>query len=75
MGSTISFLQNGVQRITVTDTTLTGGAPGIMAYGNATADNWAGGERSPAPRTRWAGTVSGLSGTVVLQDNGGDNLA
>ena len=42
VGSTISFLVNGAQRLSVTDTTLTGGAPGIMAYGNATADNWAG---------------------------------
>ena len=35
---------NGVQ-ITVDyrDNSLTGGAPGIMTYGNATADNWAGG--------------------------------
>ena len=42
VGSTISFLQNGVQRISVTDSSFTGGAPGIMAYGNSTADNWAG---------------------------------
>ncbi len=27
------------------------------------------------PPTRSAGTVSGLTGTVVLQDNGGDNLS
>ena len=45
VGSTISFLQNGVQRISVTDSTFTGGAPGIMAFGNSTADNWSGGER------------------------------
>ena len=43
--STISFLENGVAKITVTDTNLTGGAPGIMAYGNPDADNWSGGER------------------------------
>ena len=28
VGSTISFLLNGVQKISVTDTSLTGGAPG-----------------------------------------------
>ena len=44
VGSTISFLVNGVQRISVTDTSFTGGAPGIMAYGSATADNWSGGD-------------------------------
>ena len=43
VGSTISFLLNGVSRISVTDSTFTGGAPGMMAYGSGTADNWAGG--------------------------------
>ena len=43
VGSTISFLVNGVQRISVTDGSFTGGAPGIMAYGSGTADNWSGG--------------------------------
>ena len=43
-GSTISFLQNGVQRITATDTSLSGGAPGIMSYGTGQVDNWSGGD-------------------------------
>ena len=72
-GSAISFLQNGVQRISATDTSLTGGAPGIMSYGTGQVDNWAGGDVAPAYTV--GGTVSGLSGTVVLQDNGGDNLS
>ena len=76
-GSTISFQQNGVQRISVTDTSFTGGAPGIMAFGNSTADNWSGGSGSGGSTTSYSvgGTVSGLSGTLVLQDNGGDNLS
>jgi putative esterase len=76
-GSTISFLQNGVQRLSVNDTSLTGGAPGIMAYGNSTADNWSGGSGTGGTTTTYSvgGTVSGLSGTVVLQDNGGDDLS
>ena len=41
-GSTLSFAENGVVRISATDTTLTGGAPGIMAYGTAQGDNWVG---------------------------------
>ena len=61
--------------ITVTDTSLTGGAPGIMAYGTARADNWAGGNIGGGASYTIGGTVSGLSGTVVLQDNGGDNLS
>ena len=72
VGSAISFWQNGVKRISVTDTSFTGGAPGMMAFGNGTMDNWSGGT---AASFTVGGTVSGLSGTVVLQDNGGDNLS
>jgi Putative esterase len=72
VGSTISFWQNGVKRLSVTDTSFTGGAPGMMAYGNGTADNWSGGN---AASSTVSGTVSGLSGTVVLQDNGVDDLS
>ena len=77
-GSTISFLLNGSPVITVTDTSLTGGAPGIMAYGTARADNWAGGnngDNGGGASYTIGGTVSGLSGTVVLNDNGGDALS
>ncbi len=76
-GSTIAFQQNGTTQIAVTDTSLTGGTPGIMTYDTGTADNWTGGTGSPPPPpTTYSigGTVSGLSGTVVLQDNGGDDL-
>ena len=77
VGSTISFLANGVQKVAVTDSTFTGGAPGIMAYGNSKADNWSGANASSGTSTTYSigGTVSGLSGTVVLQDNGADNLS
>jgi len=43
VSSTITFLQNGIQRITATDTSLSGGAPGIMSFGTGQADNWSGG--------------------------------
>ena len=72
VGSTISFWQNGVKRLSVTDSSITGGAPGMMAYGNSTGDSWSGGN---AASYTVGGTASGLSGTVVLQDNGGDNLS
>ena len=62
VGSTISFLQNGVQRISVTDTSFTGGAPGIMAYGNSTADNWSGGVRSARHVHGRAGRCRGCPG-------------
>ena len=75
VGSTISFLQNGVQRLSVTDSSITGGAPGIMAAGAAAAANWSGGSATSSATYTVGGSVSGLSGTVVLQDNGGDNLS
>ena len=77
LGSTISVLQNGVTRITVTDSALTGGAPGIMANSNGALDTWSGGSVTSGGGTAYSvgGSVSGLSGTVVLQDNGGDNLS
>ena len=71
-GSTVSFLVGGAPRISVTDSSFTGGAPGMMAFGSATADNWSGGNAVSYPV---GGAVSGLSGTVVLQDNGGDDLS
>ena len=75
VGSTISLIENGVQRLSVTDTGITAGAPGIMAYGTTAADNWSGGSATGSATYTVGGSVSGLSGTVVLQDNGGDNLS
>jgi hypothetical protein len=43
VGSTIAFMENGVERIAIGDASLSGGAPGIMAYGTGQADNWSGG--------------------------------
>jgi hypothetical protein len=75
-GSTLTFSQNGVARITAIDSSFSGGAPAIMAFGAPTADNWQGtGNTTTASATfTVGGTVSGLSGSVVLQDNGGDDL-
>ena len=70
-GSRISLLQDGTERVVVNDTTITGGAPGVMTFDTAAADNWSGGT---PPLHSVGGTVSGLSGTLVLQDNGGDDL-
>jgi hypothetical protein len=46
LGNSISFTANGVERIGLTDSTFSSGAPGIMAFGSATADNWSGGNSS-----------------------------
>ena len=76
-GSTLSFSENGAVEITATDTSLTGGAPGIMAYGTPTAGDWAGGDGTSSIGGTYSigGTVSGLTGTVVLENNGGDSLS
>ena len=82
-GSTISLSENGVQKLSASDATVTGGAPGIVAHENSTADNWTGGGADSSgtggsggtASYSVGGTVSGLSGTVVLQDNGGDDLS
>jgi uncharacterized membrane protein len=52
VGSTITLLVDGTRRIRVTDTSLSGGAPGIIAYGTATADNWTSGTGAPRARAR-----------------------
>ena len=63
-------------RITATDTSLTGGAPAIMAYGTPKGDNWVGvGASTSAPTYSVGGTISGLSGTAVLENNGGNDLS
>ncbi len=50
VGSTIVFLQNGIQRLSASDSSLSGGAPGIMIYGTGTAGNWSAGDVSGIPR-------------------------
>ena len=75
VGSTISFLLNGVPKISITDTSYTSGVPGIMVAGTSQLDNWLGGGAAGNATYSVGGTVSGLSGTAVLQDNGGDNLS
>ena len=72
-GSTLTLAENGSTAIAANDTTLTGGAPAIMANGMATAGNWAGGDADGTYSV--SGTVSGLSGTVLLADNGSDQLS
>ena len=89
-GSSLQVMVNGTVVISATSATFTGGAPGLMTNGAGHAAGWAGGSgaapsQSPfgsgsgsgsgSPTYTIGGTVSGLSGTVVLQDNGGDNLS
>jgi hypothetical protein len=43
VGSTLAFLQDGVERIAVYDADIAGGAPGIVIWGTDALDNWTGG--------------------------------
>ena len=58
VGSTLAFAVNGTIVISTTDTTLTGGAPGVMANGLATAANWSGGNSGFQVDYQGAQTVS-----------------
>jgi Putative esterase len=46
VGGTISLLENDLVRITVSDRSLAGGAPGIMIYGAGAVGSWSGGDAS-----------------------------
>ena len=46
VGSKIVLLENGIQRLDAADSSLSGGAPGIMIYGTGTAGSWSGGDAS-----------------------------
>ena len=73
VGSTLAFMENGVAEITASDTSFTGGAPGIMAFGTSSSGSWTGG--NAAGSYSIGGGVTGLTGTVVLENNGGDPLS
>jgi hypothetical protein len=72
LGATLRGYQNGNLVIEATDATYTGGSPGIwLYYSSNQLDDWAGGD---IDGFTVGGTVTGLAGTVVLQNNGGDDL-
>jgi esterase/lipase superfamily enzyme len=76
VGSTLTGFQNGTQVVRATDTRYSSGAPGVwLYYGANQVTNWSGGDVPPATGYTVGGTATGLSGTLVLQDNGGDDLS
>ena len=67
VGSTISGYQNGKLVVQATDTNIKSGSPGVwLYYSSNQIDNWSGGDVTSTYPI--GGTVSGLSGTVVLQE-------
>jgi hypothetical protein len=69
VGNTIALMQNGVQRIAVSDGSFNGGAPGIMANGAATGDNWAG--QNTGFQVTPGSTTSGVKSYNVISANNG----
>jgi Putative esterase len=75
VGSTITGYQNGSQVVQATDAGMTSGSPGVwLYYSSNQIGNWSGGDVAPPTTHTIGGTVSGLSGTAVLQNNGGNDL-
>jgi hypothetical protein len=69
VGNTLVFAVNRTTVISTSDNTLTGGGPGIMAYGTATASNWSGG--NSGFQVEYQSTASGVQTyDVISPDNG-----
>ena len=74
VGSTIVFLENGIQRLAASDSSLSGGAPGIMIYGTGTAGDWSGGDAAGFARFQVHYMSTDANGVrsyqVISADNG-----
>jgi Putative esterase len=71
VGNTISLLENGIQRISVADSTLSRGVPGTMAYGTAQADNWSGGNADGFQVSYLSTNTQGIKSYNMISDNNG----
>jgi hypothetical protein len=69
VGNSLSFTENGTQVIGVSNSTLTGGSPGIIANGLAQVASWAGGDAGF--QVSYQGAANGISTYSVLSDNNG----
>jgi hypothetical protein len=67
--STLSFAENGAVVISANDSTLTGGAPGIIANGMATASNWSGGDSGF--QVDYQSTANGVQTYAVISPENG----
>jgi hypothetical protein len=69
VGNTLSFTEDGTPRITATNSTLTGGTPGIIAFGTTQAASWAGG--NVGFQVTDEGTSAGIESYQVLSASNG----
>ena len=68
VGSRIALSQNGVERIVVSDNSLSAGQPGIMTFGVASADNWSAGAAT-VPSSTLQVDYTGTDANGVAQYN------
>ena len=74
--STITLSENGTPRISVNDTTLTGGTTGMLVNAIAPVANWAAGSAAEGTFSVGGSVSACLGGSpVVLQDNSGDTTS
>ncbi|MDA8046050.1 MAG: alpha/beta hydrolase-fold protein, partial [Actinomycetota bacterium] len=70
VGNTIALLENSTVVASASDPAYSGGAPGVMASGTTTADNWSGG--SAGFQVYYSGTdASGISYYDMISANDG----
>ena len=69
VGSTLAFAVNNTTVMSTTDTTLTGGAPGVVANGLATATNWSAG--NSGFQVEYQSTASGVQTYDFLSPENG----
>ena len=79
VGSRIALSEDGVERIVVSDGSISAGQPGIMTFGAASADNWSAGAASVPSNTLqvdYTGTdVNGVAQyNVTSPDDGGTQV-
>ena len=73
VGSTILFLENDALRVLVSDSSFSGGKPGIMIYGSGTAGNWSGGHVSKPSGLPVYYVSTDAHGVKSYQVNSADN--
>ncbi len=69
VGPTLAFAVNGHIVVSTSDSTLSGGAPGIIANGAATVGNWSGG--SSGFQVDYQSTANGVQSYAVISPENG----
>lgn len=73
VGPAIYFFENGILVVSASNSSITGGAPGIMAFGSAAAEDWSGGDENiPRFRATYVSTdANGVESYQILSSDDG----